>query len=133
MMLAIDHIDGGFRPALPDRRQTTRIAAGIALSLAAHVLLLATYRQPTTTLPAAAPERLTVRLRTAPPPPAPPVAIKPGRGQKSRINERSRRKSARGTLTASSTTEQANSGRDPVELRLRVRGLSLAATSASPA
>jgi hypothetical protein len=77
MMLAIDHIDGGFRPALPDRRQTTRIAAGIALSLAAHVLLLATYRQPTTTLPAAAPERLTVRLRAAPPPPAPPVAIKP--------------------------------------------------------
>jgi hypothetical protein len=77
-MLAIDHIDGGFRPALPDRRQSTRIAAGIALSLAAHVLLLATYRQPTTTLPAAPPERLTVRLRAAPPPPAPePVAIKP--------------------------------------------------------
>ena len=76
-MLAIDHIDGGFRPALPDRRQATRIAAGIALSLAAHALLLATYRQPTTTLPAAPPERLTVRLRAAPPPPGPPVAIKP--------------------------------------------------------
>ena len=81
MTLAIDHIDGGFRPVLPDRRQATRIAAGIALSLAAHALLLAIYRQPTTTLPAAPPERLTVRLRAAtppaPPPPAPPVAIVP--------------------------------------------------------
>ena len=80
MMLAIDHIDGGFRPALPDRRQATRIAAGIALSLAAHAMLLATYRQPTTTLPAAPPERLTVRLHavTPPVPPPPlPVAIKP--------------------------------------------------------
>jgi hypothetical protein len=77
MTLAIDHIDGGFRPALPDRRQATRIAAGIALSLAAHALLLAMYRQPTTTLPAAPPERLTVRLRAAPPPAPEPVAIKP--------------------------------------------------------
>jgi len=77
MMLAIDHIDGGFQPALPDRRQATRIAAGIALSLAVHALLLVIYRQPTTTLPAAPPERLTVRLRAVPPPPAPPVAIKP--------------------------------------------------------
>jgi hypothetical protein len=77
MTLAIDQIDGGFRPALPDRRQVTRIAAGIALSLVVHALLLATYRQPTTTLPAAPPERLTVRLRAAPPPPAPPVMIKP--------------------------------------------------------
>ncbi|MBW8896890.1 MAG: hypothetical protein JF619_01945 [Massilia sp.] len=77
MTLAIDQIDGGFRPALPDRRQATRIAAGIALSLVVHALLLATYRQPATTLPAAPPERLTVRLRAVPPPPPPPVAIKP--------------------------------------------------------
>jgi hypothetical protein len=77
MMLAIDHIDGGFRPALPDRRQASRIAAGIALSLAAHALLLATYRQPTPTLPAAAPAPLTVRLRAAPPPAPQPVDIKP--------------------------------------------------------
>jgi hypothetical protein len=65
---AIDHIDGGFRSALPDRKQANRIAAGIALSLAAHALLLAIYRQPMTTLPAAAPERLTIRLQAAPPP-----------------------------------------------------------------
>ena len=78
MTLAIDHIGGSFQPALPDRRQATRIAAGIALSLVVHALLLAIYRQPRTTLPAAPPERLTVRLRAAPPPPAPPPeAIKP--------------------------------------------------------
>jgi hypothetical protein len=65
---AIDHIDGGFGSVLPDRKQANRIAAGIALSLAAHALLLAIYRQPVTTLPAAAPERLTIRLQAAPPP-----------------------------------------------------------------
>jgi hypothetical protein len=65
---AIDNIDGGFAPALPDRKQANRIAAGIALSVAAHALLLAFYRQPMTTLPAAAPERLTIRLQAAPPP-----------------------------------------------------------------
>jgi hypothetical protein len=65
---AIDHIDSGFGNALPDRKQANRIAAGIALSLAAHALLLALYRQPVTTLPAAPPERLTIRLRAAPPP-----------------------------------------------------------------
>jgi hypothetical protein len=65
---AIDHIDGGFRPALPDRKQVNRIAACIALSLGAHALLLTVYRQPVTTLPAAPPERLTIRLQPAPPP-----------------------------------------------------------------
>jgi hypothetical protein len=75
-MFALDHIDhGGFQPALPDRRQTARIAAGIALSLAAHALFLATYRQPATPLPAAPPERLTVRLRPTPPPA--PAVVKP--------------------------------------------------------
>lgn len=68
MTYAIDHIDGGFRPALPDRTQLNRIAACIALSLAAHALLLAVYRQPVTSLPAAPPERLTIRLQPAPPP-----------------------------------------------------------------
>jgi hypothetical protein len=71
---ALDHIDGGFAPALPDRRQSTRVAAGIALSLAAHALLLAIYRQPVTTLPSAPPERLTIRLQAAPETPAPPSA-----------------------------------------------------------
>jgi hypothetical protein len=68
LTFTIDHIDGGFQSALPDRKQANRIAAGIALSLAAHALLLAIYRQPVTTLPAAAPERLTIRLQAAPPP-----------------------------------------------------------------
>ena len=68
LTFAIDQLDGGFQSALPDRKQANRIAAGIALSLAAHALLLAVYRQPVTTLPAAAPERLTIRLQAAPPP-----------------------------------------------------------------
>ncbi|MFL6635473.1 MAG: hypothetical protein ACJ8HJ_24490 [Massilia sp.] len=72
MTFAIDNING----ALPDRTQANRIAAGIAVSVLAHVLLLALYRQPATTLPAAAPERLTIRLKAAPPPP-PPVEVKP--------------------------------------------------------
>jgi hypothetical protein len=70
---AIDNIDG----ALPDRKQINRIAAGIALSVLAHAVLLAVYRQPATTLPAAPPERLTIRLQATPPPPAPPVEVKP--------------------------------------------------------
>jgi hypothetical protein len=68
LTFAIDQLDGGFQSALPDRKQANRIAAGIALSLAAHALLLAIYRQPVTTLPAAVPERLTIRLQAAPPP-----------------------------------------------------------------
>jgi outer membrane biosynthesis protein TonB len=77
-MFAIDHIDGGFRPALPDRKQVNRIAACIALSLAAHALLLAVYRQPAPTLSATAPERLTIRLQPAPPPAqAKPAAAPP--------------------------------------------------------
>lgn len=87
---AIDHIDGGFRSALPDSKQANRIAAGIALSLAAHALLLAIYRQPVTTLPATAPERLTIRLQAAPPPAevkpaeAPPVPRAPRPAKKTR-------------------------------------------------
>ncbi|WP_075793848.1 hypothetical protein [Massilia putida] len=68
MTFAIDHIDGGFGSALLERKQANRIAAGIALSVAAHALLLALYRQPVTTFPAAPPERLTIRLQAAPPP-----------------------------------------------------------------
>jgi hypothetical protein len=70
---AIDNIGG----TLPDRRQANRIAAGIALSVLAHAVLLTVYRQPATTLPAAPPERLTIRLQAAPPPPPPPVVEKP--------------------------------------------------------
>jgi len=69
---AINNIGG----PLPDRRQANRIAAGIALSVLAHAVLLAVYRQPATTLPAAPQERLTIRLKAAPPPP-PPVVEKP--------------------------------------------------------
>jgi len=59
-----------------ERRQMTRVAAGIAISLAAHALLLATYHQPQpAALPAAASEPLTVRLQAAPAPP--PVAEPP--------------------------------------------------------
>jgi len=68
---------GGFSPALPDRRQVNRIAAGIALSLAAHALLLAVYRQPAAPPAAAPPERLTVRLRAAPPPVVQPAEVEP--------------------------------------------------------
>lgn len=75
MTFAIDQLDGSFQPGLPDRRQVNRIAAGIALSVLAHALLLAIYRQPAATAPAAPPERLTIRLRAAPPPA--PVEVKP--------------------------------------------------------
>jgi hypothetical protein len=87
---AIDSFDHrGTGVALPDRKQVNRIAAGIALSLAAHALLLALYRQPVTTLPAAPRERLTIRLRAAPSPAtiepaqAPPVprARRPARNK----------------------------------------------------
>ena len=64
--------DTGFHTLL-ERRQTTRVAAGIAISLAAHALLLAVYRQPqSTALPVTTSEPLTVRLQAAPAPP--PVA-----------------------------------------------------------
>jgi hypothetical protein len=73
---AIDQFHhGGFQGALPDRRQINRVAAGIALSVLAHALLLALYRQPAPALPAAPPERLTIRLQPAPPPQ--PVDVKP--------------------------------------------------------
>ena len=60
---------------LLDRRQMRRVTAGIAISLAAHVLLLAIYRQPRSpALPAATSEPLTVRLQAAPALTTPPVA-----------------------------------------------------------
>ena len=53
--------------ALPDRKQLRRVAAGIAISLAAHALLLSIYRQPRpAALPAPAGEPLTVRLQAPP-------------------------------------------------------------------
>jgi hypothetical protein len=76
MNAVIEHYpDTGLR-ALSDRKTTTRVAAGIAISLAVHALLLAIYRQPQqAALPAAVSEPLTVRLQAAPqtPPVAEPV------------------------------------------------------------
>jgi len=78
-MFALESTGGTLSPALPDRRQVNRIAAGIALSLAAHALLLAIYRQPAAPPPPpAVQDRLTVRLRAAPPPPVvQPAEVKP--------------------------------------------------------
>jgi hypothetical protein len=76
MNAVIEHYpDTGLR-ALSDRKTTTRVAAGIAISLAVHALLLAIYRQPQqAALPVAVSEPLTVRLQAAPqtPPVAEPV------------------------------------------------------------
>jgi hypothetical protein len=69
--------DQGFGTALPDRRQLRSVAVAVAISLAAHVLLLSIVRQPQPpALPAAPTEPLTVRLRAAPvnPAEAPPMA-----------------------------------------------------------
>jgi hypothetical protein len=77
MTLALDSPRGrlgtGLDTPLHDR-QLIRIAAGIFLSLVAHVLLLAIYRQPAA--PAAVPappEAITVRLRPVAPPEPPAV------------------------------------------------------------
>jgi hypothetical protein len=80
MTAMLDHFPDTGVNALPDRRQTGRVAAGIAISLAAHALLLSIYRQPqSTALPAATPEPLTVRLQAAPatPPVAEPLRSSP--------------------------------------------------------
>ena len=71
--------NAGFTPLL-ERRQMRRVAAGVAISLAAHALLLSLYRQPQpAALPAAASEPLTVRLQAAPaqPPVAEPLRSSP--------------------------------------------------------
>lgn len=64
-------------PALPapERRQVMRIAAGVALSIAVHVVLLALYRAPAAPPAPPASEALTVRLRAAPVPAPVPVPI----------------------------------------------------------
>jgi hypothetical protein len=80
MTAMIEHFPNTGFSTLPERRQTTRVAAGIAISLAAHALLLAMYRQPqSSALPAAAREPLTVRLQAAPakPPVAEPLRSSP--------------------------------------------------------
>jgi hypothetical protein len=67
MNAVIDHFPDAGHAALPDRKQLTRIAAGVAISLAMHALLLSSYRQPRpAALPAPATEPLTVRLQAAP-------------------------------------------------------------------
>jgi hypothetical protein len=69
--------DQGLATALPDRKQLARVGAAIAISLAAHVLLLSIIHQPRPpALPAAATEPLTVRLRAAP---ENPPAVEPAR------------------------------------------------------
>jgi hypothetical protein len=93
MNAVIDHYpDPGFT-TLPDRKTTMRVAAGIAISLAVHALLLAIYRQPQpAALPAVVSEALTVRLQAAPekPPvaeplrPATPPEVQPKRAPRPR-------------------------------------------------
>jgi hypothetical protein len=61
MHATIDHFSGS--AFVPDARQLKRVAAGVAISLALHALVLSIYRQPQPAPPAAAPEPLTVRLR----------------------------------------------------------------------
>jgi len=90
MTAMLEHFPNtGFSPLL-ERRQMRRVAAGIAISLATHALLLAIYRQPQSpALPAATSEPLTVRLQAAPAPapspeplrssPQPDVQAKPAR------------------------------------------------------
>jgi hypothetical protein len=63
----IHHFPDAGDAALPDRKQLRRIAAGIAISLAVHALLLSSYRHPRpAALPARATEPLTVRLQAPP-------------------------------------------------------------------
>jgi len=59
---------------IPDPRQLTRVAAGIAISLALHALLLSIQRQPQPVPTLAPPEPLTLRLRPAAPP-SPPLPV----------------------------------------------------------
>jgi len=73
MTAMIGHFPEPGFDALPDRKQLRRVAAGVAISLAAHALLLSIYRQPRpAALPPPASEPLTVRLQAAPQ--EPPVA-----------------------------------------------------------
>lgn len=85
MNAAIDHLPGtGFAP---DPRQLQRVAAGIAVSLALHALLLSIYRQPQPAPAPASPAPLTVRLRPAAPPspvPAPEAQAIPRQQQPAR-------------------------------------------------
>jgi outer membrane biosynthesis protein TonB len=74
MHATIDHFSGS--AFVPDARQLKRVAAGVAVSLALHALVLSIYRQPQPAPPAAPPESLTVRLRPiAPPAPPAPQAV----------------------------------------------------------
>jgi len=80
MNAAIDYLPG--TAFAPDARRLKRVAAGVAISLALHALLLSLYRQPHTAPATPAPEPLTVRLRQAVPPasaPAPKTSARPRR------------------------------------------------------
>lgn len=77
MTAMIDHVPNPGAAVLPDRKQMTRVTAGIAISLAVHALLLSSYRRPQApALPPRASEPLTVRLRAAP---APPPVVEPAK------------------------------------------------------
>jgi outer membrane biosynthesis protein TonB len=68
---SIDHLPAaGF---VPDQRHVKRIAAGVALSLVVHALLLSVYRQPRPA-PESTPSPSPFTLRLQPPRPAEPVA-----------------------------------------------------------
>lgn len=78
MNAVIDGLPNTGMTSLPDRQTTTRVAAGIAISLAVHALLLAIYRQPQpSALPAAVSEPLTVRLQAAPEKPLVTEPVRP--------------------------------------------------------
>jgi hypothetical protein len=73
----IDHVQTPGAALLPDRRQMTRVATCIAISLALHAMLLSSYRQPRPAAPPApASEPLTVRLQDVP---KTPPAVEPTR------------------------------------------------------
>jgi hypothetical protein len=76
MNALIQHVPSAGFSTLPDRRCTTRVAAGIAISLALHALLLSSYRQPSAppAAPVPASETLTVRLQAPETPAATPAA-----------------------------------------------------------
>jgi hypothetical protein len=73
MNAAIDYLPG--TGLVPERRQLTRVAAGVAISLALHALLLSVYRQPQPApvpaqVPAPVPTQAPLTLRLQPAQPA---------------------------------------------------------------
>jgi hypothetical protein len=116
MNAAIDHFPGaGF---VPDPRQLKRVAAGIAISLALHALLLSLYRQPQPAAMSAPPEPLTVRLRPAPPAapplPAPAPQAVPRQAPPARPAPAKRTRPARPVIAVPPETRQSSEESYPV-------------------